>query len=246
MAPPDARLSDCVLGGYSVMLTERRPDWARAKLPDRIVSRSRCLGQDVSDVWLDAYRERDGDMETVYAQAQARFGLDRTAVDKLCRWYQDGQEIEFDVFTELPPAQVIVRDFLAGRSDVAIIGIGLPRVYVQEFLAGGPPQPEPAGFVDSFNPVMEVVKRDVPLASGGTVLGFELLVDNSGLSCSWLCNGIDRVAEEKPGIETNAVGLIESLDEAARVVTHIREDGHAEPGLWLPWLIVRYERTLAG
>ena len=52
---------------------------------------------------------------------------------------------------------------------------------------------------------------------------------------------IDPFAEEKLGIQTNAFGLIESLDESARVVTHIREDGHAEPGLWLPWLIVGYE-----
>jgi hypothetical protein len=63
---------------------------------------------------------------------------------------------------------------------------------------------------------------------------------NGGLSCSWLCNGIDRDADDKLGIKTNASGLIERLDEADRVVQYIREDGHAEPGLWLPWLLVRY------
>ena len=180
-------------------------------------------------------------METVYGQAQERFGLERAAVDKLCRWYQEGQELEFDVFTALPPAQEVVRSFLAGRSDVAIIGVGLPRAYIQEFLTVGPPPSENAGFVESFNPVVDVIKRDQPLTPGGTVLGFEPLVANGGLACSWLCNGLDRDAEEKLGIQTNAHGLIERLKDAARVVTYIREDGHAEPGLWLPWLLVQYD-----
>jgi hypothetical protein len=72
------------------------------------------------------------------------------------------------------------------------------------------------------------------------VLGYEPLVIDGGLSCSWLCNGIDRDADEKLGITTNAFGLIERLEDAARVVRHIRDDGHAEPGLWLPWLVARY------
>jgi hypothetical protein len=110
-----------------------------------------------------------------------------------------------------------------------------------QFLTGGPSAPENAGFVESFNPVLDVVKRDQPLAAGGTVLGFEPLVANGGLACSWLCNGLDRDAEEKLGIQTNAHGLIDSMADAARVVRYIREDGHAEPGLWLPWLLVQYD-----
>jgi len=241
MTTTDPRLADCVLGGYSVVLTRPRPDWARAALPDPIISWSRCLVGKLDDVWLDAYREREGDMEAVYDRALERFGLERTAVDKLLRWYQAAQDLQFDVFTALPPAQEVVRSFLTGRSDVAIVGVGLPRAYVQDLLAGGPPRSENAGFVESFDPVADVVKRDQPLAPGGTVLGFEPLVANGGLACSWLCNGLDRDAEEKLGIQTNEHGLIESLEDAARVVTYIREDGHAEPGLWLPWLLVRYD-----
>jgi hypothetical protein len=241
MTTMDPRLSDYVLGGYSVVLTNPRPAWARAVLPYRIVSRSRCLVRELADVWLDAYREREGDLETVYGQAQERFGLKRVAVDGLCRWYQEGQELEFDVFTALSPAQEVVRRFLAGRPEVAIIGVGLPRAYVEEFLTGGASGPESAGFVEPFNPVLEVVKRDQLLAAGGTVLGFEPLVANGGLACSWFCNGLDREADEKLGIQTNAHGLIDSIEDAARVVRYIREDGHAEPGLWLPWLLIQYD-----
>jgi hypothetical protein len=31
------------------------------------------------------------------------------------------------------------------------------------------------------------------------------------------------------------------MADAARVVRYIREDGHAESGLWLPWLLVQYD-----
>ena len=241
MVTVDPRLADCALGGYSVVLTKPRPEWARGDLPERIISRSGCLVGNLADVWLDAYREREGDMEAVYSQARERFGLERAAVDKLCQWYQQGQELEFDVFTALTPAQEIVRSFLADRSDVAIIGVGLPRAYVQEFVTDGPPQLENGGFVESFNPVVDIVRRDKALAAGGTVIGFEPLVANGGLACSWLCNGLDRGAAEKLGVQTNPHGLIESLEDAARVVTYIREDGHAEPGLWLPWLLVQYD-----
>ena len=56
MTTMDPRLSDYVLGGYSVVLTNPRPAWARAVLPYRIVSRSRCLVRELADVWLDAGR----------------------------------------------------------------------------------------------------------------------------------------------------------------------------------------------
>jgi hypothetical protein len=241
MTTADPRLPGCALGGYSVVLTRPRPDWARAVLPGRIISRSRCLVGQVADVWLDAYREREGDMEAVYSEALERFGLERTAVDTLCRWYQQGDSLLFDLFTALPPAQEVVWTFLAGRPDVAIIGVGLPRPYVDELVAGDPPGSTHSGFVDAFNPVVDVVKRDQSLAPGGTVLGFEPLVANGGLACSWLCNGLDRQAEDKLGIRTNTHGLIDSLEDAARVVAYIRKDAHAEPGLWLPWLLVQYD-----
>jgi hypothetical protein len=86
---------------------------------------------------------------------------------------------------------------------------------------------------------VDALGREQPLAGGGAALGFEPIVLNGGLSCSWLCNGIDRAADHKLGIKTNAFGLIEHREDADRVVQYIREDG-AEPGLWLPWLLVRY------
>jgi hypothetical protein len=113
MTTTDPRLADCVLGGYSVVLTRPRPGWARAVLPDRIISRSRYLVGELADVWLDAYREREGDMETVYGQVRERFGLDRAAVDKLCRWYQGAARCS-DSSRSWPTAGSLAHGYVTG------------------------------------------------------------------------------------------------------------------------------------
>lgn len=236
----DPRVGDCVAFGYSILLPRPRPDWARKELPERIISGSGCLKTDLTDVWLDAWREREGDLESVYRDAQDQWGLSRQAVDELCFWYQTKPEVDMNALRSLSAAQEVVRQLLPDRDDIAIVGLGLPRASVDElFLAAatGDTKGAPAGISEL---IIEALKRNEPLANGGTVLGYEPLVIDGGLACSWICNGIDREADQKLQINTNAFGLIERLDDASRVVRYIDDDGHAEPGLWLPWLAVRY------
>ncbi len=76
----DPRLPDCVVGGYSVVLANPRPGLGPPVLPDRLISRSRCLVEEFADAWLDTYRAREGDMDAVDSEARERFGLDREAV----------------------------------------------------------------------------------------------------------------------------------------------------------------------
>ncbi|HEU5171320.1 MAG TPA: hypothetical protein VFU46_12320 [Gemmatimonadales bacterium] len=82
-----------------------------------------------------------------------------------------------------------------------------------------------------------------PLAgsASGRRLGFEPLVFYHALGCSWLCNGLDRLVARDVGIRPNASGLLADADEAHRAVEYIsRDDVGAEPGLWLPWLLVEH------
>ena len=73
------------------------------------------------------------------------------------------------------------------------------------------------------------------------LLGFEPLVFNGGLSCSWLCNGLETTVAEQLGIRPNASGLISTFEEACRCVEFIsRDEIGAEPGLWLPWLVIEH------
>jgi hypothetical protein len=52
-----------------MLLPRPRPDLPRQELPARITSGSSCLKADLTDAWLDAWRERDGDVESVYREA---------------------------------------------------------------------------------------------------------------------------------------------------------------------------------
>lgn len=231
MTTRDSAIDDCVAYGYAVLVPRRRPEFL-----DGIVSRSRCRSTHLTDVWLDAWRERDGDMEGVYREAHDNFGMDRAAVDQLCLWYQTRSEVAMHGFIALSAAQEAVRDLLPQRPDVVIVGIGLPRKYVPQ-LSAPPPSPGTAGISPL---ILEALESGQALAPGGTILGFEPLVIDGEVSCSWRCNGIERVADQKLGIKTNRAGLLDGIEDADRVVQYIREDGHAEPGLWLPWLLVQY------
>lgn len=232
--------AECVLAGHWIIQTRPRPDWARTQLPERIVSRSRCLVDEVGDVWMDAWAKRDGDLTGVYRQAKEKFGLTESAVDELCRWYEHADDVDFDVFQTKTAAKRIVDGYLSARPHVAILGLGLPRRHVEAYLATAPPVPDGPAPGTVVDPTAKVLSRGDSLEQGGSELGFEPLVAEYGLGCSWLCNGIDRDAADKLGIQTNANGLLDSLHDAERVVAYINEEGRGEPGVWLPWLLVRY------
>ena len=87
----------------------------------------------------------------------------------------------------------------------------------------------------------EVVKKLQPLPDG-QFLGFELLnVDYGNVSHSWICNHLDVRFSETLGIQPNRWGLIEELENARQCCDDINEEKvGAEPGLWLPWALVKY------
>ena len=241
MTTTDPRLSDCVLGGYSVVLTKPRPDWARAVLPDWIVSRSRCLVGELADVWLDAYREREGDLETVYGQAQERFGLERAASTSCVGGIRRGRSWSSTCLPRcLRPRRLFGASSLAdwrwrlsgwvcraptlkssspgGHRRRKRVGSSSPSIPSWTSLSetSCSPQVEPCLDSSRWSPTAGSLAR--------------------GSATAWI-----ETPTKSSGFQTNAHGLIDSIEDAARVVRYIREDGHAEPGLWLPWLLVQYD-----
>lgn len=78
----------------------------------------------------------------------------------------------------------------------------------------------------------------------GVLIGFEPLLSDGMIPCSWLCNGLETVVAERLHVLPNSNGLIDTFDDAVTIVSHIaRDDVDAEPGLWLPWLIVEHDRS---
>ncbi|MBT8200830.1 MAG: hypothetical protein KJO36_09960, partial [Acidimicrobiia bacterium] len=71
---------------------------------------------------------------------------------------------------------------------------------------------------------------------------FEVLSYEYGLEHSWLCNRLEDDALAELGVSPNPrTGLLDSRQDATAVADWINEGSiGAEPGLWLPWLIVEY------
>ena len=72
--------------------------------------------------------------------------------------------------------------------------------------------------------------------------GFELLATQHGLlTCSWVCNGLEKVCSERLGVRPNEHGFVDAESDAERCLTLIRKpETGAEPGLWLPFRVTIY------
>lgn len=89
--------------------------------------------------------------------------------------------------------------------------------------------------------VFKMIEKRRALEGGGSPRGFEVLSYEYGLEHSWLCNSLEREAFEQLGITPNELGLLDTFENASRVVDYVnRDDVGAEPGLWLPWMVVEY------
>jgi hypothetical protein len=131
---------------------------------------------------------------------------------------------------------------LAAATDLIMVELALGREHVAGFVAASiPPPPLPGQAAFGEAGVRTGIRRDVTPTGDGRPLGFEPLVFDHALSCSWLCNGLESAVAQQLGIHTNDAGLIAGADQAARVVGYIsRPDVGAEPGLWLPWLLIEH------
>jgi hypothetical protein len=131
---------------------------------------------------------------------------------------------------------------LAPATDLIVLELALGREHVAAFVAASiPPASLPGHAAFGEAGVRTGIRRDVAPTGGGHPLGFEPLVFDYALGCSWLCNGLESAAAQELGIHPNDAGLIPSADQAARVVGYIsRPDVGAEPGLWLPWLLIEH------
>ncbi len=239
-------LSNFVSAGFLVTRAVDRPPGSETDLsPARTVSASPCIAPFLPGTWCI---EWTGDTREQRIDDAAAFGLDSGALDELILWATPRIDRSLrwpNVIFDLDTATELTGRFLPSLADVRVLELALHRSMTDGFCRKAEPPPARPGFARNGRQGIHemILERRAPV-DGGRVLGFEPLVFNHSLSCSWLCNGLDAEIHRALGIRPNRHGLIETFDQARRSIEHIsRDDVGAEPGLWLPWLIV--DHTLA-
>jgi hypothetical protein len=222
--------SNFISGGYFLVKQIARPKDVTEILPTTLLTLSNCFTDIAPDDWANVgYNYNDGER---VAEA-AKFGISANSVPRLIRLLGEGIGSQHsNAFLSLPLAEVSYRECVDKR-EIALLGIGLDPMLVSSL------QAQRNDDVNSGYGLLERVELRVPLASSGEVLGFEPLGFEATKFHSWLCHNAPVDTFKKFGIGTNSNGFITKFDDALRVTRHLKSTG-AEPGIWEPWLVVKY------
>lgn len=227
-------VSEYRLGGYFVTKLAARDDVTMSTdlLPPRFPTLSDDLAPFALRFWWNEENVREA----------AEFGVAEDRFKELVAWYRERFDTDLgapNVALSIDIAREFVTRFSSGAEDIVLLGAGLRADRVKRFLeeqATPPPWGEYG--------VYEALSRGAPLAETGDPLGFELLSYEYGLEHSWLCNGLEVDADRELDIRPNRHGLVDTYEDGLRVAQYVsRDDVGAEPGTWLPWLLVRYPLT---
>ena len=244
----ETRLSDFISAGYLVTREVDRPSYVSDLLPARIVTACGCIAPFVPDTWCIEWTQ---DAHERRIESAAAFGLGFQALEGVTAWATPrfGKSIHWpNVIVDFETAQELVRRFLSNVPDVKVLELALHRSMADGFCQKAEPPPQIPGFAPvGRQGVHEVILEGKSPSQAGVVLGFEPLVFDNCLSCSWLCNSLDIVVEQALGIKPNRHGLLEWFDDARTGIEYVaREEIGAEPGLWLPWLIIDHTERANG
>lgn len=242
--------SEFVSAGF--LLTRRVPrDDHRSPdlLPATLLSASGCIGPFLPDTWAISWCTASRAERIPRAR---RFEIAEVALDEVIATVTDlvSDEARYgfpNVSFSIEAAATLARRALRDVSGLVLLEMGLHRDHVDVFCKEATPPASPPGFAPHGEcGALAAIQRRRPLSSTGQLLGFEPIVFNASLSCSWLCNLLEREVRDVLGIRPNQHGFLPDLESARRAVAHIsRLGGGAEPGLWLPWLLVEHSLEAA-
>ncbi len=240
----EIRIADHIVAGYYLVRIANRPEYVSAELmPDRILSISDDICNSFPDTWVIDWTSEN--IEERIERA-SEFAIPAANLEKVVSWGTKTFSKAFawpNVFYSVDNARAARTQFLSHLDDIVLIGLGLHKLNVDQFLSASKPPPQQPGFAPvGATGVFEIASRRDNLAENGRSLGYELLVAQHGLlTCSWLCNGLEKTFSENIGVRPNTHGFISSFEEASRCIKYMSDAAvGAEPGLWLPWLIVKY------
>ena len=233
-----------VSGGFYITQSIQRPAYSNPRLlPKRVVTASRCITKFLPDTWCI---EWTNDCVSERKMTAEYFGLNENEMYSLISEMTAAFDSSLDwpnTIRDLKFARSIADSFLADEPDIRILELGLHSEYVRAMCEDMEPE-QHAGFAPvGRQGIHEAILRMQQVSRTGMILGFEPLLSNHSIACSWLCNGLETEVAEHLAILPNANGLIDTFEEAQAAVSYIgRDEVGAEPGLWLPWLIIDHTK----
>jgi hypothetical protein len=235
--------SDFISAGFFITrLTARQPYMSAELLPEYILSASACISTFIPDTWCLEWTVNSPERRAEDAQA---FELGFETLQRLTSWVTPQFDRSFgwpNVILDLDIANRLVEVFLGHLDGVKVLEVGLHESFVATLCEQLEPPPQRPGFAPNGRAgVYEAILRRRQLSARGHVLGFEPLVFDHTLSHSWLCNGLETVVADNLGIRPNTRGMIDVFEDACKCVEYISTDEvGAEPGLWLPCLLMEH------
>lgn len=236
-------LASYASAGYFVTRYVPRPSYFDAELlPEKILSACSCISEFIPDTWAIQWTSvPEGERQekaTSFQIASGRFEL-------FIQWATSQFDNTFgwpNVCFSLQTARTILSEFVTAEVEPIILGLGLHETLIDEFSVHATPPKSPPEFAPiGASGVYLTIQNRLPLEPDGLPLGFELLAFQYGLDHSWLCNGLETDIHKKLQLKPNEHGFLDSFQDALRAAKYVqRDEVKAEPGLWLPWLIVKY------
>jgi hypothetical protein len=230
--------------GYLIVRTRPHAEWRPTELlPEQILSASPDIGWRFPGPYALAW---SAVAEAERTEEFERVGLPAPLRASATAWATENFEKAFGwpgVFYTLPEALAARERFLSGVPGIHVIGLGLPERYLESFLEAAQPAASQPGFAPmGSSGYYDVASERRPLAPGGQLLGFELVVTDFGqIVHSWLCNSLEEDCFQALGVRPAAYGLLSDWETAERCYAEISKDSVGkEPGLWLPWALVGY------
>jgi len=205
------------------------------------VSLSSCRAELFPGVWTLGWSK---DARAGLVERAGKFGCPPQRADALCtaanEALQRGALASWHVMQSVDTVHTL-RAFLPSDTDLRVFGFGLHRHDVARLASVLSRESAPPPCLS------EVLLAHRPFPHGGTPLGFELLVadETSMDGHSWLCNGLDAALFAEQSNVMSAFHLVAPRELAVHTADSINRDGRAEPGLWLPWLLVDYTQLFA-
>lgn len=234
-----------IAGGFLLVKAVPRSEWMSGELlPSNICSASDCISPQFPSSSIAGWTQDTQEARHKYFED---IGIPLAREEEIIKWGTDNYEKLFGwpgIFYDLESAKAARASFFNDDKTISVLGLGLPVEFVEAFIEeASPPPPQPGFAPQGKSGYLEIIEKNEKLPEGGEFLGFELMVTDYGgqLSHSWICNSLEEHCASALSIKPASNGFLPDLETAKRCNEEIsREDVGTEPGLWLPWAIVKY------